>query len=281
MTPFVKLGLLLLFLGVLATGIYYAISETTPVAEDAPPAGEPSVDDEIYYPPLQPGEEILEEETLSVSAPPVVAPPLTYEEEEEEVVAPLPPPVVPDVAPPPVAPVAPVVPLDPVVSGPKLTSVIEITKITTTPQPERENSDYATFQIADMNVYSPAGKVPQAAFDMSSSSSSPNVPGSYASIFPLANMFDSNVNTFFHTSSKPDVKEHSVKIKFYSPLIVSSIDLFNRVDCCWWRLAGAVLTLKTATGEIIDTRTLTGDFVQQYHFQWKPSMKRRNALVGW
>lgn len=113
-----------------------------------------------------------------------------------------------------------------------------------------DNSDWRTFQVAEVFAY--AGDKMLTAADYSDATLTP-VYGDNS--YPASNAIDGNPNTFSHTGSVPNVGMLTLTLKNATTL--TSIHVLNRQDCCWGRLAGAKIILEDASANVVWSGTLS------------------------
>ncbi len=140
-----------------------------------------------------------------------------------------------------------------------LVKIIEVTKDSSNMQQGGDNSDWRTFQIGEVKVYTAAGLLSAADFESASYTSAGGA--GYALSFPATNAYDGNPGTFTHTDGNGG-NVHQLTLKLKQLQKVVKVEVLNRTDCCQSRLAGAVISLKSSGGEVLKQQTLTAGNVQ-------------------
>lgn len=216
---------------------YQPAAQYTPPAPAVQPISSlPSVQPVPTLPPMQP-----------IAAPPAVTtlpyvPPVVYPEE----------PAVP------VVPVVPVVPAVPTQDPSTLTKYVKISKSST-----KHKNDDDSFQIAEIILKSDDVFISPS--DIQSVTSSTSAYGSNPNMV-IDGKTDGNyfANTTWHSDNTSQPRW--IMITLTKPIKISYVKIYNRTDCCWERLSGAVLELINQDNKVIKSVTLNNFRVQDLTF---------------
>lgn len=142
--------------------------------------------------------------------------------------------------------------------GPELTAKILIIKDTSalSSDPNGAVADWRTFQVAEVFAYSKDHKLTASDYSDASLSS---VYGN--NVYPAKFAIDGNPATYSHSGNDP-IGVLTLTLK--TPMVITSVEILNRQDCCRGRLAGATLVLKNSADVTIWSGTLTSAADQVY-----------------
>lgn len=126
--------------------------------------------------------------------------------------------------------------------------------------PANDGPDWKTIAIGE--IYVTANGVPLTAADFSDAQcvTSP----CYSSDYAAKNALDGQHLSGYVASTGGSGSTHILEYTLAQPQNIDKIVVFNRTDCCQWRLAGAQVQLFDSSGNMLWSAPLTADMQQTF-----------------
>jgi type II secretory pathway pseudopilin PulG len=111
-----------------------------------------------------------------------------------------------------------------------------------------DNSDWRTIQIGEVIVTDVNNhKLDASAYEKVYFSETSD--GSWTKLFPPSHAVDGDLKTFAHTTGSNPV--HQLTLVLKQPTRIKKIEVYNRAECCQYRLRGAIMLLKNENGVVL------------------------------